>query len=352
MAARVAKQANSPRLASSSCILMASSISFYCPMTIQLANTNLNVSRACFGTMTFGSQTDEPAAIRIVDRCMDAGINFFDTANVYNKGLSEVIAGRALKGRRNRVVLASKVRGKMGDGADEVGLSKAAMLKAIDESLQRLQTDYLDLYYLHQPDYATPIEESLEAMEALVRAGKVRYPASSNYSGWQVCEMQWIAEKNGYAPAKVTQPMYNLLARGIEQEYLPMAKQFGIATVVYNPLAGGMLTGKQKREAPLSGTRFDNNQMYLDRYWHPAYFDAVEKLQSIAQAAGRAPVSLALSWLLHHTQTDCVILGASREQQLQENLKALEDGPLTSDTVASCDEVWANLRGVTPKYNR
>lgn len=320
--------------------------------TRSLRHTDLSVSRACFGTMTFGSQVDEPAAMRIVGRCIDQGINFFDTANVYNNGVSETIAGKALKGRRDKVVLASKVRGKTGDGADQCGLSRAAIERGIEESLRRLGTDYLDLYYLHQPDYAVPVEESLEAMDRLVKQGKVRYPASSNYSGWQVCQMQWIAQRNHYKAATITQPMYNLLARGIEQEYLPMCKEFGVSTVVYNPLAGGLLTGKQKRGAPIEGTRFDGNQMYLSRYWHEEDFGAVEELLQIAATAGRSPVSLALNWLLHHTPIDCVILGASKLEQLEENLKAMEDGPLTADTVAACDRVWAKIRGVSPQYNR
>src|SRR5262249_50712285 len=152
-------------------------------------HTDLNVSRACFGTMTFGSQVDEAAAIRIVDSAIDAGVNFFDTANVYNAGASETIVGKALKGRRDKVILASKVRGKMGDGPDESGLSGAAILKAIDASLQRLGTDYLDLYYLHQPDYNVRIEESLAAMDEVVRCGKVRYPACSNYAAWQMTQI-------------------------------------------------------------------------------------------------------------------------------------------------------------------
>jgi aryl-alcohol dehydrogenase-like predicted oxidoreductase len=320
--------------------------------TRTLKHTELKVSRACFGTMTFGSQADEAASIRMIDLCIDQGVNFFDTANVYNKGLAETITGKALKGRRDKVILASKVRGKMGEGPDESGLSKRAMVRAIEESLKRLQTDYLDLYYLHLPDYATPIEETLEAMEQLVRQGKVRHPANSNYSGWQVCRMLWIAEKNAYKPAWITQPMYNLLARGIEQEYLPMTREFGVSTVVYNPLAGGMLTGKQKRGAPIPGTRFDNNQMYLSRYWYDSYFDAVDEILAIARESGRSPVSFALNWLLHHTTMDCVILGASRIEHLQENLKALDDGPLTAAAVSACDRVWAKLRGVTPQYNR
>ncbi len=320
--------------------------------TRNLLHTGLTVSRACFGTMTFGAQVNESDAGRIIDRCFDLGINFVDTANIYNFGVSEEYVGRILKGRRREVILASKVRGKMGEGPDEIGLSRAAMLRGIEESLRRLQTDYLDLYYLHQPDYATPIEETLETMDLLVRQGKVRYPASSNYAAWQVCEMQCLAAKNGYQPIRLTQPMYNLIARGIEQEYVPMCRRLGISTIVYNPLAGGLLTGKQNRQGPIGGTRFDGNKMYLDRYWHEADFDAVEQLRGIAAKAGRSMVSLALNWLLHHTSTDCVILGASRMEHLEQNVGAMAEGPLTQETVDACDRVWARLRGVTPQYNR
>jgi len=317
-----------------------------------LGRTDLQISRICFGTMTFGSQMDEATAHRTLDYCVEQGINFVDTANVYNRGLSEEITGKWLARNRSKVVLATKVFGKMGDAPDDQGHSRAAIMKAIDASLKRLQTDHIDLYYLHQPDWNVPIQETLEAMESLVKAGKVRYPASSNYAGWQVAEMQCIASKHNWTPATVTQPMYNLLARGIEQEYLPMCKHFGIATCVYNPLAGGMLTGKQHREKPQPGTRFDNNQMYLDRYWHPAYFDAVDRLAGVATKAGRSVISLSLNWLLHHTPADCVILGASRLEQLQQNLATLKDGPLPEDALAACDDVWRNLRGITPKYNR
>ena len=317
--------------------------------TVALKQTDLKVSRVCFGTMTFGAQVDEPGAIRMVDKAMDLGLNFFDTANVYNAGASETILGTALAGRRQDVVLASKVRGKM---AECEGLGRDAILLSVEASLRRLKTDYLDLYYMHQPDYAVPVEESLEAMERLVKAGKVRYPASSNYCGWQVAEQLWIARTKGYTPAATTQPMYNLLARGIEQEYLPMCAQFGVSTVVYNPIAGGLLTGKHPRAEPLAGTRFDKNQMYLDRYWHPVDFDAVDQLAQIADQAGRSLISLALNWIYHHTAADCIILGASRLEQLQQDLTALGDGPLDKETLQRCDQVWANLRGPTPKYNR
>lgn len=302
--------------------------------------------------MTFGGQAGEAEAGRILDRCLDAGINFLDTANVYNKGESETILGNALKGRRHQVILASKVGIKTGDGPDESGLSRPAILRAVEDTLRRLQTDYLDLYYLHTPDYSVPLEEILDTMEQLVRAGKVRHPATSNYSGWQVCRMLWLAEKNGWQPAWVTQPMYNLLARGIEQEYLPMAKELGVSTVVYNPLAGGLLTGKHRSDKPLGGTRFDKNKMYRDRYWHPGCHSAVEQLRRAAPRAGRSLVSLSLNWLLHHSPADCVILGASRLDQLEENLRAAGEGPLPPDAVAACDSMWAGLRGITPKYNR
>ncbi|HUK43005.1 MAG TPA: aldo/keto reductase [Candidatus Bathyarchaeia archaeon] len=320
--------------------------------SISLKHTDLEVSRFCFGTMTFGKPLDQAGATQLVNRSINAGINFFDTANVYQKGIAETMLGHAIKGKRDQLIIASKVHGKMGDGPDQQGLSRKAILRAIDESLERLGTDYLDLYYFHLPDYSTPIEESMEAMESLLKQGKVRYPAQSNFASWQVVEMLWIAKDRGWHAPYVSQPMYNLLARGIEQEFLPMCKQFGIPNVVYNPLAGGLLTGKHKPETITPGTRFDNNKMYQERYWHEQQFRAVEQLRKIAQASGRSMVSLALNWLLHHTATDCVILGASRLEQLNENLATVDDGPLTEDMLKACDEVWRNLRGPLPFYNR
>jgi aryl-alcohol dehydrogenase-like predicted oxidoreductase len=320
--------------------------------TRSLPHTDLTVSRACYGTMTFGKQSDQALSTRLVDQCIEAGINFFDTANAYSYGVAETILGNALKGRRDRVVLASKVGFKAGDAPGDSGLNRESILKAIDASLQRLQTDYLDLYYLHVPDWTTPIDESLEAMDQILRAGKARYLACSNYAGWQVVEMHWIGQQRGYQAPHISQPMYNLLARGIEQEYLAMCKRFEVATVVYNPLAGGLLTGKHRKERPIPGTRFDANQLYLDRYWHPAYFEAVDELKSIAAAGGRTMVDMALNWVLHHTAADCAIIGASTEDQLAQNLAALEKGPLSADVVTACDGVWNRLRGITPNYNR
>ncbi|MGA8149548.1 MAG: aldo/keto reductase [Terriglobales bacterium] len=319
---------------------------------VTLKRTDLEVSRLCFGSMTFGKPVDQAGATRMIDRCIDVGINFVDTANVYQAGLSERMLGEAMRGKRDRLIVATKVRGKMGDGPDESGLSRRAIFRAIEDSLQRLQTDYVDLYYLHQPDYAVPIEETLAAMEELVKQGKIRYPGTSNYSSWQVCEMEWIAQQNGYTPACVSQPMYNLLARGIEQEYLPMAKKYDVSVIAYNPLAGGLLTGKHSQAAIPPGTRFDNNSMYQDRYWHPQNFAAVEKLKKASDSAGRSLIDVSLNWLLHHSQTDCVLLGATRMEQLEENLAACEKGPLPPAVLQVCDEVWAELRSPVPIYNR
>jgi aryl-alcohol dehydrogenase-like predicted oxidoreductase len=302
--------------------------------------------------MTFGLQSDQAAATRLVDLSLDRGINFFDTANAYNWGAAETMLGNALHGRRDRVILASKVGLKAGEGPDDSGLSRAAMLKGIEGSLKRLRTDYLDIYYLHAPDWGVPLEETLEVMDQLVRAGKVRYPGTSNYAGWQVCQMLWMSERQGYAPPLISQPMYSLLTRGIEQEYLAMCRQFGISTIAYSPLAAGLLTGKHQREKPIPGGRFDKVQLHYDRYWHAGCFEAVDELQAAAARAGRTMVDVSINWLLHHTPTDAIVLGAVSEAQLTENLDAFDKGPLTEDVTGAADAVWNKLRGVTPKYNR
>lgn len=318
----------------------------------KLAHTGLEVSRACMGTMTFGSQTDAGTAAAMVDLCLERGIDFFDTANVYNQGLSEEILGEVLGDRRAEIVLASKVCNPMGDPVEYAGLSRGAIRRGIDDSLRRLGTDYLDIYYLHLPDHETPIEESLAALEELRTEGLIRYPATSNYSAWQMCEMLSICEREGWAKPWIAQPMYNLAARGIEQEYLAFTERYGISNVVYNPLAGGLLTGKQRPGAPLPGTRFDGNRMYLDRFWHDGYFHAVAEVETIARDADLTPVQLALGWLRAREGADCIILGASRIEHLEENLAAFHAPPLAADVLAACDGVWARLRGPTPNYNR
>ena len=321
--------------------------------TRKLPHTDLEVSRACMGTLTFGSQADESESRRMVDLCLDQGINFFDTANVYNQGRSEEILGAALGPKRSQVVVASKVRGRMKQEPSYGGLSRAAIRRGIEESLARLGTDYLDIYYLHLPDYETPIEETLETVEQLRREGKIRYSATSNYSAWQLCEIFWLCEKNGYQPPWVSQPMYNMLARGIEQEYLTFAKRFEVGVVAYNPLAGGLLTGKHSPDkGPLEGTRFDGNKIYQNRYWHEGCFRAVEELKAIAERDGRGLIELAFNWVFARDGVDAVILGASRAEQLESNLRAIKGPPLDASTLEQCDEVWKRLRGPTPIYNR
>jgi len=318
-----------------------------------LGRTDLKVSRISMGAMTFGGQVSEAEAVRMVDRCMEWGINFYDTANAYNQGRSELVLGKALRGRRHNVILASKVGWKVGEEPDEAGLKRPAIRHAIETTLKRLGTDYLDLYYLHQPDWNTRIEETLAAMDELVTEGKIRYPATSNYAAWQLVQMLWISGNRGFVPATVSQPMYNILARGIEQEYLACCGEFNIAVVVYNPLAGGLLSGKHSQgQPPAAGTRFDGNRLYLDRYWHPQYFAAVARLQDIAAAAGMPLPVLAFRWLMSQPVVDSVILGATRMDHLEENFAACQGPPLAGDIIEQCDAVWSELRGVAPNYNR
>jgi aryl-alcohol dehydrogenase-like predicted oxidoreductase len=318
----------------------------------QLGRSDLQVSPLTLGTMTFGSQVDEPTARTMVDLFLSRGMNFIDTANVYNAGVAENMLGRILAGRRDRVVLATKVGIKMGDAPDEQGLSPAAINKAIEDSLRRLQTDYVDLYYLHQPDYSTPLEGSLAALDKLVRAGKVRQVAASNYASWQVCRMLWLTEKNNWQPMVAVQPMYNLLARRIEQELLPFCRDQQIAVVPYNPLSGGLLTGKHTAKSPIAGSRFDRMPLYRDRYWNATNFAALERLSQVAQEARRSLTQLAIGWLLQQSSVTSVILGASQPEHLEQNLAVIDLPPLPESALTACDEVWGILGGVSPAYNR
>jgi aryl-alcohol dehydrogenase-like predicted oxidoreductase len=241
----------------------------------------------------------------------------------------------------------------MGNPVRYEGLSAHAIRVSVEESLRRLGTDYLDLLYLHMPDYGVPITETLQTVDALRREGKIRYGATSNYAAWQICEISSLCEKNGWSNLPVSQPMYNALARGIEQEYIPFAKKFGVSMVVYNPLAGGLLTGKQSLErGPISGSRFDGNERYLNRYWHKAYFEAVEGMKALSARAGRPLLEVAFRWLLDRDSVDSVILGASKMEHLAANIKAAESPSLSPEAHKDCDGVWEDLRGPTPFYNR
>lgn len=318
-----------------------------------LTGTGATVSRVCLGTMTFGDQVDEAESIKMVHRALDAGVNFIDTADVYTKGASETIVGKALKGKRNGVVLASKVANQSGQyKLKDTGLSRWHVINGVEACLKRLDTDCLDICYLHKPDYKTPLEESMAAFDQLVRQGKVMYVGMSNYAAWQVCQARWICDKRNYSPPVVTQNVYNLLARGIEQEFVPFIRDLGIGFTVYNPLAGGLMTGKHLRDkAPAEGTRFQMNKEYHRRYWLDSNFDALAELMEIAKQAGKKPVELAFQWLAAQDVVNSIIIGFSKMEHLEQNLSAWE-GELDGDTLKACDSVWKKIKGDSFQYNR
>jgi aryl-alcohol dehydrogenase-like predicted oxidoreductase len=318
-----------------------------------LDGTDLSVGRIVFGAMTFGSQVEEPEAHEMVATAREAGVTMFDTSNNYNGGLSEEILGRAIKPYRDEVQLTTKV-GSFVDQEDQElkGLSKKAIIRSLEGSLRRLGTDHVDVYYFHRPDYENPIDESLEAMDELVRAGKVRYVAQSNFAAWQIAEALGLAKLHGWPELRIAQQQYNLISRRVEDEYESATERLGLSTIVYNPLAGGLLTGKHRFEdVPESDSRFTKS-IYRDRYWNRDVFDAIEELKGVAADAGMSLIELSFRWLLARPMTTCLLLGASRKEQLEENLAAV-DGPLPDqETMDRCDEVWGKLRGSAPRYNR
>jgi aryl-alcohol dehydrogenase-like predicted oxidoreductase len=320
----------------------------------RVAGSDLEFGRVAFGAMTFGAQADEAEAARMVHTCRDAGVTMFDTSNNYAGGASEEILGRIVRPFRDEVLVCTK-GGSPVDQADGslAGLSRSAVHKAVDGSLRRLGLDHIDVYYMHRPDWATPIEESLAALDDVVRAGKVRYVAQANFAAWQVTEMHYLARAHSWAPLRLGQQMYNLLARRVEAEYAACAEHFGWSTLAYNPLAGGLLTGKHRRpeDEPAAGTRFTKG-MYRDRYWNPVQFAAVERLRGVAEEAGLSLVELALRWVLGRPLVNGILLGASSHEQLVANLEAVDGPSLDQDTLDACDEVWAGVGGVAPAYNR
>lgn len=317
-----------------------------------LPGTSLKLSQLCLGTMMFGGQTSEADSLQIMDYAYSQGINFFDTANTYVQGESEFIVGKGLKGRRHDILLATKVRGQMGSGRNDVGLNRRNILAALEASLQRLDTDYLDLYYLHAPDYDTSLEETVETMSSLVKSGKIRYWGVSNFAAWQVADMLAICDKRSYIPPCVTQNVYNALTRGIEAEFLPFLKAHPLGLVIYNPIAGGLLSGKHVFGQPSANTRFANNQEYYKRYWSQENFTAVEKLQVIAEAQNLSLLQLAMKWCAAQPQVTSTITGVSRLEQLKQNIASAEGEPLSVDILTQCDEIWLSLAGTRFAYNR
>ena len=321
---------------------------------VRLGRTGLSVSRLCLGTMTFGLQCDEATSRAILDRAAAGGITFLDTADVYplgggfeTVGRTEEIVGRWLEGRRHEFVVGTKCVGAMSERRWDRGASRKHILDAVDASLRRLRTDYVDLYQLHHPDPETPIDESLRALDDVVRAGKARYVGCSNFAAYQVARALGRSEVLGTARFDSVQPRYNLLFRQIERELLPLCREEGIGVIPYNPLAGGLLSGKHRRETgPTAGTRFTLGtaaDRYQDRYWHPREFDTVEALRPLAAEASMPLARLALAWMLAEPAITAPIVGASRPAQLDDLLPAPEK-PIDALLKSRLDEITREYR--------
>jgi aryl-alcohol dehydrogenase (NADP+) len=321
---------------------------------VRLGGTGLTVSRLCLGTMTFGLQCDEAASRAILVRASAGGITFLDAAVVFpvgggfqTAGRTEEIVGRWLEGRRHDFIVATKCGGAMSERPWDRGASRKHVLDAIDASLRRLRTDYVDLYQLHHPDPETPIDESLRALDDVVRAGKVRYVGCSNFPAYQIARALGRSERFGLARFDTVQPRYNLLFRQIERDLLPLCREETLAVIPYNPLAGGLLSGKHRREAgPTPGTRFTLGSAagrYQDRYWHDRAFATVEALRPLARDARLSPVQLALAWTLAEPAITAPIVGASRPEQLDDAIAAVEK-PLDAALKARLDELTVEYR--------
>jgi aryl-alcohol dehydrogenase-like predicted oxidoreductase len=314
----------------------------------KMGRTGLMVSEIGLGTMTFGNQIDEAESVKLIKWAVDAGINFIDTADQYVDGKTEEIVGKALKGMRNEVVLATKGGSwQSGPSVNDIGCSRKHIMDAFEGSLRRLGTDYIDVYYAHRWDTATPIDETLRALDDLVHQGKVRYIGCSNYLVWQLCKALWVSDLLNIARYDCTQPPYNLLTRGVEDEFLPLCASEGVGVCVYNPLAAGMLTGKHDfSKPPAEGTRFSNQmlgKMYSERYWVESNFKAVARIKELTQQHNRRMPQFAIAWILNNKSITSVICGSNSIKQLEENVGAA-DITLTDDELKACDEIWNELR--------
>lgn len=318
-----------------------------------IPNTNLEVSQLCIGTMTFGDRLDQAEADRAVAAALDHGINFFDTADIYTiqqHGISEEILGKALGNRRKDVVLATKVGGPMGMDPDQRGLGRKHMHQGVEDSLKRLGTDYVDLLYFHWPDRSQSMEEIIASANELIQAGKIRHYGISNFCGWEVCEMVLTAKAMGLQPPVAGQYVYNLLNRGIENEVVSMLERFELGLTTFNPLAGGMLTGKYAAGAMPSGSRFDDNPGYKARYYNDKNLDATVELAEMAKALDVSLIDFAICWLLSRKHLTSVILGFSNTAQLVQNMGAVEH--LGKELpFEELDKMWKILSGSLHPYH-
>jgi 1-deoxyxylulose-5-phosphate synthase len=302
---------------------------------VRLGRSGLPVSRLCLGTMTFGLQSDETTAVAIMDRAAEAGVDFLDTSDAYplggdlaSRGRTEEIIGRWLRGKRERFIIATKCFAPTGPAPFDAGNSRKHILSAVDASLRRLQTDYIDLYQLHGYDPATPIDETLGALDDLVHAGKVRYTGCSNFLTYQLVRAVGRSETLRLARFDSVQPRYNLLFRQIEREMLPFCEEDGVGVIPYNPIAGGLLSGKYDWGAPpADGGRFTlgwAGQIYQERYWNERAFQTVSALGKLADEAGVSLVTLSVAWVLANKAITAPIVGASRAEQLDASVAAAE----------------------------
>ena len=319
-----------------------------------LGATGVQVSPLCLGAMMFGAwgNTDHDDSVRIIHRALDAGINFIDTADVYSRGESEEIVGKALAGRRDSVVLATKVHGRMGDDVGEFGNTRRWIIAEVENSLRRLKTDHIDLYQIHRPEIDTDIEETLGALSDLVRAGKVRYIGSSTFPAHQIVQAQWASERRSLERFRCEQPPYSLLNRGIEADVLPVCMQYGIGVIPWSPLAGGWLSGRYSRggESPEASRR---KQMLPERYdmSDPANqrkLAAAQALGDLAEQAGISLIELALGFVVNHPAVTAAIIGPRTMEQLESQLPALQ-GALTAEVLDRIDEIVAPGVNVRPE---
>ena len=312
-----------------------------------LGKTGIKVSEICFGTMTFGGRgmwtsigtLDQKQADDLVNICFDSGVNFFDTADVYSEGLSEEILGKALGHRRNKVILATKVRGVMGPGPNDVGLSRHHIIEGCNASLRRLNTDYIDLYQVHSYDPATPLEETLSALNDLVHQGKIRYFGCSNFCGWQLMKALAISEKNHWEKFVTLQALYSLMARDLELELVPLSLDQGLGILPWSPLYGGFLTGKFRKDKPKpQGTRRSGEQQFLKINNDAAAQKVIDTLETIAANHDATISQAAINYLLRKPGVSSVIIGARTPEQLRDNLKA-GDWELSPEEVATLDSL-------------
>jgi aryl-alcohol dehydrogenase-like predicted oxidoreductase len=295
-----------------------------------LGRTGVSVSALCYGTMSFGGDADEATSGDLYARCRDAGINFFDCANTYGRGRAEEILGRLIKGERNELVITTKVGFPMRDANNGAGLARRNIVREVEDSLRRLGTDRIDVYFAHRFDPNTPIEETLGAFDDLVRAGKILYPAVSNWPAWQVAKALGICERHGWAKFAVMQPMYNLTKRQAEVELLPLALSEGLGVIPYSPLGGGLLTGKYGAGVRPESGRLVENAQYQKRYGDAMHWETADRFKAFAAARGYQPAALAVAWVMSHPGVTAPIIGARSVAQLEGSLAAV-DIPMTPE---------------------